>query len=349
MQEKTVLYHMIREGRPDVDKETIETWVYYLSQLKGCSLQSVTAQGLNQDEWLLAREKGIGGSEIAAVMGKNPWNSARQIWFSKTGQFNENANKPQSESARWGNVLESTIAEEWAKRENRQYINIPVILRSDEFSYMFANIDGFTLSEDRLQVEGILEIKTTSVYRKDVWEVGPIPEYYICQANWYCMITGLPMYDIVCLVGGQSLYSYTLPTDRELVAEMKAAADHFWNINVLQMVEPEAQAADIDLLKEVTSEEEKAVILQDDESERLAEAYVGIREKIKQLTEVKEAIYAQLYSAIGGATSAVTQTHTLQVVKNSKRTCDLLKLQQEFPTAYNECVSTTSSISLRVK
>ena len=117
---------------------------------------------------------------------------------------------------RWGNLLENTVAQEWAKRENRQWIHVPVCLQSLDNSVMFANIDGFTLSDDRQTVTGILEIKTTNEHNRQVWETGPLPEYYICQTNWYLGVTGLPLYDIVCLVGGQRLYSYTLPRDNEV-------------------------------------------------------------------------------------------------------------------------------------
>jgi putative phage-type endonuclease len=192
MQDKATLTNLIREGRPDLDDATIELWVKYLSQLKGCSVQSVIAQSVDEEAWLGERTKGIGGSEIAAIAGRSPWNTAYQVWMNKTGQIAQADRAPQSEAARWGNLLETTVAAEWAKRNNTHYINIPVILHDDEHPFMFANIDGFTLSADLELITGILEVKTTSAYNNDIWEFGPLPEYYLCQANWYTRITGLP-------------------------------------------------------------------------------------------------------------------------------------------------------------
>lgn len=34
-------------------------------------------------DWLLDRRKGIGGSDVAAIMGLNKWKSAYQIWLEK--------------------------------------------------------------------------------------------------------------------------------------------------------------------------------------------------------------------------------------------------------------------------
>jgi len=348
MQNPQTLRQIIKTGRPDVPDVEVELWIHYISQLKGCSLQSVASQALDQDDWLKARGSGIGGSEIAAILGKSPWNSARQIWLTKTGQFSESEKKPQSEQARWGNVLETTIADEWAKRENRNYINIPVILRDDAHPFMFANIDGFTLSEDRTQVEGILEIKTTSAFNKDAWETGPVPEYYMCQANWYCTITGLPAFDIVCLIGGQKLVGYHFPVDQELCREMRKGAEYFWNENVQKMIEPEAQASDMDTLKELEHTEE-SIVIEDEGVENVAEMYIQLRDKIGQLSKVKDALYAQLFAALGTASSALTLTHTISIAKSERRNCDLLKLQQEYPEAYNECVGYTVSTSLKIK
>ena len=168
MQNQQTLFDMIRAGRPDLPKHTIDTWIKYLSQLKGCHLQSVIAQSVDEAAWLKEREKGIGGSEIAAIAGRSPWNTAYQIWLNKTGQVDMLQKREQSEMARWGNLLEETVAKEWAFRNNRKYINIAVILADDEHPFMFANIDGFTLTDDEEYVTGILEIKTTSAYNQEV-------------------------------------------------------------------------------------------------------------------------------------------------------------------------------------
>ena len=37
-------------------------------------------------DWLLDRRKGIGGSDVSAILGLNKWKSAYQIWLEKTGK-----------------------------------------------------------------------------------------------------------------------------------------------------------------------------------------------------------------------------------------------------------------------
>lgn len=354
MQDRETLFNLIYEGRPDLSIEQINLWIKYLLQLKGCKLQSVIAQSIDETKWLKEREKGIGGSEIAAIAGKSPWNTAYQIWLNKTGQYEKLDKKEQSEQARWGNLLEETVAREWAFRNNRQYINIAVILCDEVHPFMFANIDGFTLTDDRETVTGILEIKTTSAYNQEIWENGPIPEYYMCQANWYCRITGLDNYTIACLVGGQRLYAYDFPLDVELVTELRAEAIQFWNYNVKELIEPEIKAGDTELLKaraDALEDDglEAVIVLEDDASENLAEAYCNIREKIKELEKVKEIVYAQLFTLLTTSRSAMTQTHTLTLQKSGRRACEWDLLEENYPEAYATCVRKNISVSLRVK
>ena len=46
----------------------------------------VTTAAQGSDEWLDARRNGIGGSDVAAVLGANPWRTPLEVWLSKTGQ-----------------------------------------------------------------------------------------------------------------------------------------------------------------------------------------------------------------------------------------------------------------------
>ena len=352
LQTKNELIGIISKGRPDLPADTIALWVHYLSQLKGCSLFSVISQGVDEGKWLEHRKRGIGGSDIAAIAGRSPWNTAYQMWMTKTGQFDDLDSKPQAESARWGNLLETTVADEWSVRTGKKYIHIPVMLSKDSDPFMLANVDGFVLTDDAESISGILEIKTTSAFNNDVWEVGPIPEYYMCQANWYCGITGLSEFDIVCLVGGQRLYYYNFPAMTDLIEELQDAGRTFWNVNVKQFVEPKITGGDVDLMKDLASdadEEQEPIIYEDQETENLAEAYCNVRAKKGELEKIQEMIKAQLLAKLVKSNQALTLTHSLRINKQTRRSCNWAMLEAEFPEAYNACVSFNVTKSISVK
>lgn len=347
MQSFNELVDIISKGRPDIDLETIEKWAKYLGQLKGCHLYSVAAPEKDMKEWLMERKAGIGGSEIACILGASNWNSARHVWLSKMGMFDDKPQK-QSEQARWGNILETTVATEWALRENRKWIHIPVILQDDERSYLLANIDGFTLSDDEEQVVGILEIKTTSAYNNDIWEFGPLPDNYLHQTNWYCGITRLPCFDIVCLVGGQKLYSYHMLADAERHRKQVEAADAFWNQNMLKGIEPEATAVDKQEVLDNAEADGEPVIFEGDEVENLTEAYCQLRDKMSTLKELKDEISAKILVALGSAPEGVTKTHSVKIIHTNRRSVNYEKLENMYPDAFADCVSHTASKQLRI-
>lgn len=350
MQTVEELVAIITTGRKSVSAAQAHEWAYYLSQLNGCKLFSVAAQEEDPDGWLRARTHGIGGSDIATIMDENPWSSPRKIWMSKLNMFQADKQPTQSEAARWGNLLEPVVANEWALRNSKQWIHIPVTLQSEEMPWMLANVDGFVLTNDRKSITGILEIKTTTAYNEDAWKEGPLPYYYLCQTNWYCGICGLSEYDIVCLVGGQHLYGYHLLADPVFFMREKSAAQDFWENNVLKGIEPKLTGNDLQEQQEKEfSDETPPAIYNDEDSERVVNSYIELRDKISALDKVKKALYAQLYTYMGTSTEGIIGEHTLQISRSERRSADLNRLAHDFPEAYAACVSSSIVTSLRIK
>lgn len=350
MQTEQELYRMFMDRGYTVAEAA--TYSEFLQQLTGCSVHSLACQFKDSEGWHAARATGIGGSDIAAIMGESTWKSPYDIWLTKTGQMPYDGTGQQSEAARWGNVLENSIAYEWAQRNDKKIVKIPISLQSDEHPFMHANIDGFVLDSTGTKIESILEIKTTSLYNKDAWEVGPIPYYYVCQATWYAMITGLACFDIVCLVGGQHLYSYHLPKDPDLCKRMTKAAIEFWTVNVQQLKEPAVTATDIERLQ--TQEVEKSepaqpFIDESDATSNLVTSYIELRDKISALIKIKETIYAQIWSAMQKHDNMVTQSNFVSIKHTTRRSCDMTLLQRDYPEAYDACVSQSTSSSLSIK
>lgn len=352
MQEYKELIGMLTTS--GIKLEDASVWAKYLGQLKGCSLHSAALQTDDEEAWLAARTHGIGGSDIAAIMGESDWKSPYDIWLTKTGQMplsGEGA-PVQSEAARWGNVLEDSIAYEWARRNNKRIIKIPVSLKFDAYPFMLANIDGFVLSDDGETIEGILEIKTTSTYNNDAWEVGPLPYYYICQATWYTMITGLPAFDIVCLVGGQKLYSYHIPKDLELCDQMQKAAVEFWEVNVKQLVEPKVTAADIPRLQAAELEsapDEEPLVDETEATDNLITAYLELRDKESQYKKLKEGVAAEIWKTIQHKSCMLTRGNVVTVSRVARKTCNYELLARDFPEAYEACISSSVSPRLNIK
>lgn len=359
MQSKEELRKLLTASHPDTDEDTLQIWITVLSQLKGCHVHSFAEQGVDDAGWHAARAKGIGGSEIAAILGKSSWSSPTDIYMKKIPQF-ESEPEPQTESARWGNVLEDVIIKEWAHRTGRHYVHIPVSLQSDENPIFIANVDGFEVDADNKLI-GLLECKTTTLYNESLWADAEVPIYYIYQIQWYMSITGLENTCIMCLVGGQHLYYYDFPASSDIAEEEKAGAIDFWNNHVIPMIPPALTALDADRLQKIKAEEEEhaePIITEDTDTYDALQQYVEYRRQISELEKEKKKVYAKVLDKLGTANELLASKvdedgenimHTAKCSYANRRTCDFETLEKFFPDVYAKVVKQSTSVRIIIK
>ena len=83
----------------------------------------VDISNLSREDWLEYRKKGIGGSDVAAIMGISPFATIRDLFYNKTGvqpviQEEEESNWVAKEV---GHRLEDLVAEIFPKRPDWKY------------------------------------------------------------------------------------------------------------------------------------------------------------------------------------------------------------------------------------
>lgn len=170
----------------------------------------------NTTEWHAARE-GIGGSDIGAIMGKNPWKSAYTLWAEKSNLI---AGVESNTAMKLGTALESPIREFWAN-ENKGWLTVyeTGTWQSVEHAYYKANPDGIIeWSDGQL---GVLEIKHSRQY----WD--KLPEAYELQVQWYLHVLGLKLGIVVALAAGD-LKEFRVEYDPELMEQVETAVRAFY-------------------------------------------------------------------------------------------------------------------------
>lgn len=137
----------------------------------------------NTPEWHEQRLKGIGGSDIAAIMGLSPWTSREELFLLKTGQVVADNLKTTSGALWRGNIWEDYIARKYALKDNAELlVHCKASWVNNERTHQFANLDGLLYSDGASEPGKILEIKTSST--PDSWSEG-VPAYYRTQVLWY--------------------------------------------------------------------------------------------------------------------------------------------------------------------
>lgn len=211
---------------------------------------AIKTSNLSRDEWLALRQSGIGGSDIAAILGVSPYATAYDVFQSKTQPLNADA---MSEFAYWGTVLEDTVAREFAKRSGLKVQNVNFMMRHPVHTFAVANIDRAIVNRDiagnvrykdgKLTTDQIVEIKTASEYVGKNWgneDSDEVPDQYQCQAQWYMGVTDTQVCHMAVLIGGNKYRQYKIERNQDLIDVLFETAHDFWHNNVLAGVEPDA-------------------------------------------------------------------------------------------------------------
>ena len=151
----------------------------------------------NRESWLKNRKKYLGGSDIACILGYNPWKTNVQLYREKKGivEPDDLSDNPL--------VIYGTKAEEHIRalfaldHPNLKVEYVPNnSWHNTEFPFAAASLDGFTTDENGRK--GILEIKTATITSKQQalkWK-DAIPDNYYCQVLFYLGVTGWDYVDL---------------------------------------------------------------------------------------------------------------------------------------------------------
>ena len=172
---------------------------------------------LPRDEWLAYRKTGIGGSDVAAILGISPFGTARDIYYDKlsiASFYDDEANKYQKKI---GTLLEDVVAEMFAEVTGYRVFKIRKMFRSREHSFMLADVDFFVQLPDGSFA--ILECKTTSPDATEKWWDGDkptVPLNYQLQGRHYMPVMHINKMFYACLHGNSENYLIVRELDRDL-------------------------------------------------------------------------------------------------------------------------------------
>lgn len=204
----------------------------------------------DKEEWLKLRKEGIGGSDLAAILGHSPFRNAKDIYDSKIGEVEQISNK----AIEFGNDFEEIVFNAFKYKYKNDYEVLDykdTMFRNIWNPFLQASVDGVLVNKKSLEV-GILEIKTAQE-RKSKWydNYGNriVPEYYLDQAIHYFNTTNVNYIIFYTLINYENNsidrdMEFLTPRvyfRRDLEEYCKYALNEcfkFWHNHVLPRVEP---------------------------------------------------------------------------------------------------------------
>ena len=143
----------------------------------------------SREDWLENRKPGLGGSEIAAVIGCNPYMDNVTLWEQKTGR-REREDISDKPFVQYGTQAEMHLRGLFRldfPEYSVEYVDHNSWTNS-KYPWAKASLDGWLRDQDgRL---GVLEIKTTNILQsmqKEKWR-DRIPDNYYCQCLFYMAV-----------------------------------------------------------------------------------------------------------------------------------------------------------------
>lgn len=133
------------------------------------------------DAWKAFRKDKIGASDIATILGVNPWETPLEFFIRKI----HGIELPKNEAMQRGNDLEKEARRLVNEMTGKNYQ--PCVLQSSENPYLMVSLDGMYIDDSGVH---IIEIKCPGKKTHEVAKGGEIPLYYIPQICYQCMLTG---------------------------------------------------------------------------------------------------------------------------------------------------------------
>lgn len=299
----------------------------------------VETEGLSHEEWLRWRKKGIGGSDVSAILGINKWTSAIELWLDKTNQKNDPVEV--NEAMEWGTILEPIIRRHFAAVTGKTVMEVKAMLQHPDHPFMIADVDGVT-TDDHGE-PAILEIKTASEYKRDEWLEG-VPTYYQTQVQHYLCVTGVSMAYVAVLIGGNTFRVYEVDADPEIQQMLIAVEKNFWNM-VTNMIRPDIDGSNAakDLLDQIyRGGVEEEIILPEDAVEWV-DAYIEASADEDSAKAKKQEASNHLKEIMGDYDKASCMGHSISWKPVTSERLDTKALKEREPDIYEKYAKSITS------
>ncbi len=255
------------------------------------------------------RKLGYGGSDVGAIVNRNPWKGPTDVWLDKMGKAPPFVD---TQRVRNGHRFEAP-ARSWYVEEGRPGTVVRQVgtLEHPSIPWWFATPDGIVYRDERSALAGDepergMEIKTHTVHLRHLYgEPGTdeVPPWELIQCAWGMGCSGLPEWDLVPLLDGE-FSLYTIARDLELEAMLAEGVEHFHRTYVVPGVPPPADGSEgyaAELLRKHPRHASDLIVPADDDTVAAAIELRDLRRELAGLELRKEELEQIVKTAIGDA------------------------------------------------
>ncbi|WP_156298980.1 YqaJ viral recombinase family nuclease [Streptobacillus canis] len=297
-----------------------------------------------EEDWLELRKKGVGGSDIGAILGVNKYRSLVDVYLDKV----EGKKVEDNSSMEWGRQLEPVIRS-YFEEKNKGVYDVYLAPFSLKFEHLRANLDGIIYNKQTKKF-GVLEIKTANIFTAKEWKDGKVPTSYYAQVMHYMAVTGFEYAVIAVLIGGNDYKEFYIERNVGEIEMIKLAAKDFWETYIIpkRLPAPDGSDAYSEYQKELLSKYEtfENRIEIDEEQEDKIKHLEILKGSIKDLEKKVKSIEQDLMNEI------IENETNLMVGDNFKVklvTQNRTKIDPKFKKDYQEMITQYKEIEDKYK
>ena len=302
--------------------------------MKAKLLMTVEQAASDHEAWEKLRMQGIGGSDVAVIMGYNPWKKPYALYCEKVGLVPPE-DLSENEAVEWGTKLEPIVAQKFSEVTGKKLKRCGTVCNPDA-PWQMANFDRLIVGEDCG-----LECKTANAFKKEEWEGDNVPDAYYCQCQWYCHLSGLSGWWIACLIGGQHFEYKYIPRNDAFIQDMLEKVTDFWKNHVLAKVPPEVDGSEssTEALKKAYPSSNGMEIALPSQANELFLRLDELDKTLAIIKEQQEQAKNQLKLMLGdNEIGVIGDRKVTWKTQKARATIDSKKLQKEYAEAYQACV-----------
>lgn len=292
----------------------------------------------------LDRQKYIGSSDAAAILGISPWRTPLDVYLDKIQPRKEEADPSRQRVLTRGKRMEPYVIDVLQEDTGLQIVARGNRYLDPELPFIAAEIDAEAASGENI------EIKTVSPFKAKEWgeqHSDEIPLHYAAQVMHALMVTQRDVCVLGVLIGGDDFRVYRLERDDITIQAIREKEIAFWE-RIQQQNPPEATTVE-DVLRLYGADAGTAVSA----SESIETDVIALRrlkgeyKDLQRLIEEREE-RIKLYMA-DAATLLMHNSPVITWKSQSSTRLDTARLKAERPDIYSEFTKTIESRVFRIK
>lgn len=236
------------------------------------------------------RRRGVGSSDIPAIVGVSPHAAPIDVYLDKLGLSEERVT-PET----WcGDRAEAFIASLYVERSGSPLGHPDRTIGHDVHPWALATPDRF--AHDR-----IVEIKLVGAGMVHLWGDAP-PAHVLVQVQWQLEVCDVDRADVAALLGGTDFRIYPVERDREMGADLLDVGRCFWEEHVLARNPPPMSGEDARRLARMRYPLSMGDLLSaTPEAEELRDRILRVKRHQKRVEDLRARLEARAMDMVGDA------------------------------------------------